>query len=311
MVTAVALDVGLVVAGVAGLWVGADQFVAGASRLARRLGVSGLVIGLTVVSLGTSAPEFAVTIDAAVSSKADISVGNVVGSNVVNLGFVLGGTALVRQLPVASALVRRDGALMVATVLGLLAVLRDLVVSRVEGALLVGALVVYLVVLARGDAASDAVRVDPGAFRRTDLLRLVGGLAVVVAGAHALVTGAAAVATALGVSEWVIGVTVVALGTSTPELVTSVAAANRGRTNVAAGNVVGSCIFNVLGVLGVAALVRPLPVAEAAASSARWLLGISVVATALLWTRQLLTAREGALLVALNALDWLADLLWP
>ena len=309
MAPPLASDLLLVAAGVAGLWLGAEQFVTGATRLARRLGVSGLVIGLTVVSFGTSAPEFAVTVDAALTAKADISVGNVVGSNVVNLGFVLGGTALIRRLPVATDLVRRDGAIMVGSVLLLLVVLGDRTVTRVEGAVLVLLLVGYLVVLARSDSDDATRRVETREFRRTDSLRLVGGLAVVVAAAHALVSGAASAAAAVGVSEWVIGVTVVALGTSTPELVTSVAAAYRGRANLAAGNVVGSCIFNVFGVLGLAATLRALPVAGVAVRGTLWLLGMAVVAAALLWTRRVLSGPEGLALVALNALHGAGDLL--
>jgi len=309
MAPPLASDLLLVAAGVAGLWLGAEQFVTGATRLARRLGVSGLVIGLTVVSFGTSAPEFAVTVDAALTAKADISVGNVVGSNVVNLGFVLGGTALIRRLPVATDLVRRDGAILVGSVLLLLVVLGDRTVTRVEGAVLVLLLVGYLVVLARSDSDDATRRVETRKFRRTDSLRLVGGLAVVVAAAHALVSGAASAAAAVGVSEWVIGVTVVALGTSTPELVTSVAAAYRGRANLAAGNVVGNCIFNVFGVLGLAATLRALPVAGVAVRGTLWLLGMAVVAAALLWTRRVLSGPEGLALVALNALHWAGDLL--
>ncbi|WP_135364250.1 calcium/sodium antiporter [Halosimplex halophilum] len=309
MVAALLRDVALVAVGVAGLWVGAGQFVTGASRLAGRLGVSGLVIGLTVVSFGTSAPELAVTVDAALTGEADISVGNVVGSNVVNLGVVLGGTALVRRLPVDADLVRRDGVLMVLTVVALLAVLRDLTVTRAEGALLVAGLAGYVLLLARtdGDAAGPAVEPDP--FRRSDVARLLGGLAVVVVAAHLLVVGAVSTAADLGVSEWAIGATVVALGTSTPELVTSVAAAARGEADLAAGNVVGSCVFNVLGVLGAASVLQPLTVGPAAFTGALWLLSVSVVATGLLWSRRALSRPEGALLVALNAVDWVVAFL--
>lgn len=309
MVSALVADVLLVCLGVAGLWVGADWFVAGASRLARRLGVSGLVIGLTVVSFGTSAPELAVTVDAALTGEADISVGNVVGSNVVNLGFVLGGTALVRQLPVDADLVRRDGVLMLATVVVLLVMLRDLTVSRVEGAVLLVALGTYLAVLAGSDGDTDRRRADPDPFRPSDVARLVVGLAAVVLGAHVLVLGAVGTAVRFGVSEWTIGATVVALGTSTPELVTSVAAASRGRADLAAGNVVGSCIFNALGVLGVASVLDPLSVGQAAFTGTLWLLGVSAVATALLWSRRVLSRPEGAVLVALNAVDWLGTFL--
>lgn len=307
--TGAATDALLVLAGVAGLWIGAVQFVGGATRVARALGVPGLIVGLTVVSLGTSAPEFAVTVDAALTGQAAISVGNVVGSNVVNLGFILGGAALVRALPVSTSLVRRDSAVMIATVVVLLAFLRDFALSRAEGSLLCLALVAYLAWLAR--SGSDRVRPpdETRPVRWFDPVRALAGLALVVAGAHALVTGGASLASRVGVSDWVIGVTVVALGTSTPELATSVVAARRGRANVAAGNVVGSCIFNVLGVLGVATVIRPLAVSPVAFEGVLWLLGVSVVATALFWSRQVLSRAEGGVLVALNALDWVATLL--
>jgi cation:H+ antiporter len=300
--------VALVAGGVVGLWLGALWFVRGATRVARRLGVPGLVIGLTVVAFGTSAPEFAVTVDAALTGKGDISVGNVVGSNVVNLGFILGGTALVRSLPVSPTLVRRDSVVMLGTVVLVGVVVRDLTVSRVEGAVLCVLLVAYLAVLARN--RDDRVRPgDEGSFGVPDVGRLVGGLALVVVAAHALVTGAVTLATAAGVSEWVVGLTVVAAGTSAPEFATSMAALYRGRTNLAAGNVLGSCIFNALGVLGVASLLRPIPVAGAAPGSVVGLFAIAAVATVLCWSRHLLTRPEGAVLVALAAVDWLADFL--
>jgi cation:H+ antiporter len=304
----VGFDVLLVAGGVIGLWLGALWFVNGATRVARRLGISGLVIGLTVVAFGTSAPEFAVAIDAALTGKSDISVGNVIGSNVVNLGFILGGTALVRALPVSDALVRRDGTVMIGTVLLVLVFLRDLTVSRVEGAVLFALLFVYLGVLVRTGA--DRVRGQGGdaEFRWPDAVRIGVGLVAVVGGAHLLVTGAADLAREAGVSEWVVGVTVVAAGTSAPEFATAAAAVYQGRVGVSAGNVVGSCIFNVLGVLGVASLIRPLPVVVTAQETTLWLLGISVVATALFWSRNVLSRAEGAVLVVLNAINWVVDL---
>ena len=309
MVGGLWVDAGLVVVGAVGLWLGAVQFVGGATRVARVLGVPNLVVGLTVVAFGTSAPEFAVTVDAALTGKADISVGNVVGSNVVNLGFILGGTALVRQLPVSTDLVRRDSAAMVGSVVLLLAVLADGTVSRLEAGVLFALLLAYLAVVARSGNDRFRPDADERGFRRADAVRLVAGVAVIGLAAHALVTGAAGGASRLGVSEWVIGVTVVALGTSAPEFAASLAAVSQGRTNLAAGNVVGSCLFNVLGVLGLAGLLRPLAVAGPAVEATVWLLGIAVVATGLLWTRQLLSRAEGAVLVVLNAVNWAFDLL--
>jgi len=300
-------DALFVVVGVGALWLGAVAFVTGATRIARALGVPSLVVGLTVVSFGTSAPEFAVTIDAALTGNAAVSLGNVVGSNVVNLGFILGGAALLRALPVSRELVRRDTSVMLVSVLVLLVFLRDGTVSRTEGVLLVLALVAYLAVLVRsgGDRFRPANDADEVAW--FDAVRALVGLALIVGGAHTLVTGGVGIAARAGVSDWVIGVTVVAFGTSTPEFATSVVAAYRGRTNVAAGNVVGSCVFNVFGVLGLATVIRPLSVGPVGVQGTLWLLGVSVVVAALFWSRNTLSRLEGGLLVALNAVDWIAD----
>lgn len=304
-------DVLFVGVAVLALWVGADQFVAGASQAARRLGVPGLVIGLTVVAFGTSAPEFAVTLDAALSGRPDVSVANVVGSNILNLGFILGGTALVRALPTARDLVRRDGALLIGSTVLLLVTLRDLTLSRTEGAVLFGALVAYLAVLARAGVqnAEEPMGRSQPSFGWLDLGRLVGGLGLVVGGAHLLVTAAVDIALAVGISEWVIGVTVVAAGTSIPEFATSVAALRAGRAGISAGNIVGSCVFNTLGVLGLAAAVQPLAVAGAAMQTTLWLLGVAVLVTILFYTNEALSRAEGAVLVVLNALNWVLDLL--
>jgi len=290
------------------LWIGADQFVAGASRVARRLGVPGLVIGLTVVAFGTSAPEFAVTIDAAMAGQSDISVANVVGSNVLNLGFILGGVALVGALSTSRTLVRRDSVLLVASTALLLWFVADgrLVVG--EGAVLFGSLLAYLLFLARSGGNQTVTDVDEP-FHWPDAGRLVGGLALVVGGGHLLVVSAVDIATAAGVSSWVIGLTVVAAGTSLPEFATSMAAARQGNAGISAGNLVGSCIFNGLGVLGLAALLNPLSVSTAGISGTAWLLGTTVLVLVVFATEATLSRAEGALLVALNAANWLLNLL--
>ncbi len=311
VLSAVLVDVGLMAVGVVALWRGAAQFVAGAGRLARWMGLSELVIGLTVVAFGTSAPEFAVTIDAALAASTDISVGNVVGSNILNLGFILGGAALIRAMPASEDLIQRDAVVLVGSTVLVFLLLADLRVSRSEGLALMALLVAYLLVLARSDADRLGEATDSGAerFRSLDVVRLVGGLAVVVAGAHVLVLSASDLARVVGVSEWVIGITVVALGTSTPELATSLVAARSGRSGLSAGNLVGSCVFNFLGVLGVAAVIQPLPVSATALDSMWWLLVIVVVAAFLFWSRSVLSRREGGLLVGLNAVNWITNLL--
>ncbi|GGN93033.1 MULTISPECIES: sodium:calcium antiporter [Haloarcula] len=292
---------------VVALWFGADRFVTGAGRIARQLGVPGLVVGLTVVAFGTSAPEFAVTIDAALAGQTDISVANVVGSNVLNLGFVLGGVALVRSLATSRALVRRDSVLLVVTTVALLGLVVDGRLGRLEGALLFAGLLGYLLYLARNGGDQMAAAVDQP-FHWPDVGRLVAGLGLVVGGGHLLVLSAVDIAQALGISEWVIGITVVAAGTSLPEFVTSLAAARQGRTGISAGSLVGSCIFNVLGVLGLAAVVHPLPVTPVGIEGTAWLLGTVVLVTVLFYTDAALSRLEGGVLVALNAANWLANL---
>lgn len=303
----VLFDVLYIGVAVVALWFGADQFVTGASRVARRLGVPGLVVGLTVVAFGTSAPEFAVTIDAALAGRSDISVANVVGSNVLNLGFILGGVALIRSLATSRTLVRRDGLLLVGSTALLLAVAADGRLAALEGGLLFASLLAYLGVLARSGSDGAATAADP--FHPPDAVRLVVGLALVVGGGHLLVGSAVDIARVAGVSEWVIGLTIVAAGTSLPEFATSLAAARAGRTGISAGNLVGSCIFNALGVLGLAAVIQPLTVSAVGVEGTAWLLGTTVLVVVLFYTEETLTRLEGAMLVAANAANWLWSLL--
>lgn len=301
----------LVAVAVVGLAVSAGQFVAGAGGVARRLGLSGLLVGLTVVAFGTSAPEFAVTLDAALTEKSNISVGNVVGSNIFNLGFILGGVALIRALPVSTALVRRDGLSLIGATGIALVFLSDLRLSQLEGVLLVILLGGYLAVLVRtgSEQLKQSTASDASGSWWLDPLRAVAGLAGIVVSAHVLVSSAAALARFAGVSEWVIGVTIVAAGTSAPEFATSVAAARRGQAGLSAGNLVGSSIFNLLGVLGLAAIVRPLSVVGTAVDTTLWLLGLTVVATAFFWSNEVLSRLEGGALVVISAANWVIDFL--
>ncbi|WP_135304024.1 calcium/sodium antiporter [Haloarcula amylovorans] len=303
----VLLDILLVCVAVVALWVGAEQFVLGASRIARGLGVSGLVVGLTVVAFGTSAPEFAVTLDAALTGQTTISVANVVGSNVLNLGFILGGVALVGAIAATRDLVRRDAVLLVVTTGLLLALVRDGRLNRPEGAALFALLVAYLWYLARQGRA-EANGAPSQTVEWLDGGRLLVGLGMVVGGGHLLVLAATDIALAVGVSEWTIGITIVAGGTSLPEFATSLAAARRGRTGISAGNLVGSCIFNVLGVLGLAATIRPLPVAPVGVQTTAWLLGTVVLVAVLFYTEEMISRLEGGLLVVLNAVNWALNL---
>ena len=245
--------------GVALLYFGGDLLVKNAVRLAARLGVSSLVVGLTVVAFGTSAPELAATLVANLQNLPELALGNVVGSNIANIGLILGLTALLYPLQSEPSFVRREVPVMVGVSTLLVPVLWDGVVGRLEGALLLVVLGVYLVYLLR--AQPDAVEVAEPENRVPlwrSLLLVALGVGLLVVGARLLVVGAAAIARAFGVPEAVIGLTLVAFGTSLPELASSAVAALRKETDIILGNIVGSNIFNVLAVLGVTALAEPI-----------------------------------------------------
>ena len=263
----------LFVAGLGLLVLGAEWLVKGASRLAAAAGISPLVIGLTVVAYGTSAPEMAVSVKSALAGQPDLALGNVVGSNVFNVLFILGTSALITPLVVSSQLVRLDVPLMIGVSLLTLLLALDGSIGRWDGLLLfagaVGYTVFQIVQSRRESAAVRSEYAQEFAPKRpstaADLAFVVTGLGLLVLGSRWLVQGAVVFAQALGVSELVIGLTIVAAGTSLPEVATSVLAAFRGERDIAVGNVVGSNIFNVLAVLGLAGLVSPsgLPAAPA------------------------------------------------
>ena len=261
------LDVLLVLVGIAGLAYGGDLLVNNASRLARGMGISPLVVGLTVVAFGTSAPELAASVAAALRGSPEIALANVVGSNVANVGLILGASALMWPLATTWSFVRREVAVMVGASLLAALLLWDGALVRVEAAVLLLGLAGFLVVAFRGDGAPKAVAATTSATRepraRPALLALAG-IALLAVAAHALVTGAVSLAAAWGVSERVIGLTMVAVGTSLPELASSVAAALRRQGDIVLGNIVGSNVFNLLSVLALAGLVQPLQ-ADAAA----------------------------------------------
>jgi cation:H+ antiporter len=309
--------VAVATAGLVLLYLGGEALVRGAGSLAARMRVSPLVIGLTVVAFGTSAPELAVSLEAATSGAGDIALGNVVGSNIANLGLILGVTALVRPATVHARLLRVDAPLMVLASLGLVWMLADGAVSGLEGGILLGGLVCYLVWTAIGARAeSDEVRAEfegglPAAPSGVlpSLALVVGGVAALVVGGRFLIDAAVEVASAVGVSQAVIGLSLVAVGTSLPEFATSVVAGLRGQGDIAIGNVIGSNLFNILGIVGVTALITPVMRGGVDFLT----LGVFVVVTflvlPLLRTRMKLMRREGALLVAGYAV-YLVWLFW-
>ena len=274
--------------GVVALVVGAESLVRGSSRLAARSGLSPVVIGLTVVAFGTSAPELAVSIGAAAGGESEIALGNVVGSNIANVLLVLGLSAVVGGgLVVAQRIVRVDVPIMIVISALVLVLGLDGRIGRLDGGLFVAILIVYLVWTVRSavgdqdadedhDGVADAATLASeyssalgrekirGSSLWRDLLYVVGGLALLVVGAQSLVTAATDIARALEISELVIGLTVVAVGTSLPEIATSVVAAARGQRDMAVGNAIGSNLFNILAVLGITGVVSPVIVSSGA-----------------------------------------------
>jgi len=254
------------VAGALLLIAGAELLVRGSSRLAAAIGVSPLVIGLTVVAFGTSSPELAVSMQASVSGEPDIALGNVVGSNVFNVLLILGLSALIAPLIVAQRLVRLDVPLMIGVSVLLLVLALDGRISRFDGLLLTGGIVAYcLFAIRQSLKESPAVRAEyekefgQGAPRTSqrllNVLLVVIGLGMLLLGSRWLLSGAVAIAEALGVSKLVIGLTIIAAGTSLPEVATSVIASIRGERDIAVGNVVGSNLFNVLAIVGLSSVV--------------------------------------------------------
>jgi len=297
--------------GLALLVAGADLLVRGAATLASRLGVSAVVVGLTVVAFGTSTPELAVSVDAATSDQPGIALGNVVGSNTVNVLLILGASAVIGGLLVHQRLLRREIPIMVGVSVLVVVLALDGRIGTVDGLVLVGLMAVYMAwllnvarrerpeVLAEYDAGVEAVE-RPTVRRPAWWLvgQIVVGLALLVVGGRLLVTAATDAATALGVSELVIGLTVVAVGTSLPEFATSLLAAIRGERDIAVANVVGSNIFNILTVLGVSAIAGgSIDVSDAARQvDIPVMLAAAIVLVPMCWSRFSIARWEGAAL---------------
>lgn len=272
----------LLIIGFALLVWGADKFVAGASAFARRLGVSPLLVGLTIVAFGTSAPELAVSLTAALQGANEIAVGNVVGSNLFNLLVVAGLSAVICPLVMDRTLLRRDWPLSVgAAALLLIFIAPDLKISRIEGLIL---LAIFAVVLGAQIRAAlknrDALETEEDEVLMPPVMigvNIVLGLACIIIGGQMAVNGATGIARMFGLSETLIGLTIVAIGTSLPELVTSLVAARKGQNEIAMGNVIGSNLFNILFILGVSSAITPIPVQATSIVDCIVLIAVSVV----------------------------------
>ena len=305
--------------GLIALVAGAELLVKGASRLAYSFGVSPLVVGLTVVAFGTSAPELAVSIKAAAAGQADIAIGNVVGSNIFNVLFILGLAAVIAPLVVAAQIIRQEVPIMIAASALLLALAWDGTISRMDGAILFGLLLVYVVFLIRqsrrqtlatNEEYAQGFDETAGAWPRAQgklpvqLVLIFAGLVLLVLGSRWLVDAAVAFARWAGVSELVIGLTIIAAGTSLPEVAASVIASIRGERDIAIGNVVGSNIFNILGVLGMATLLSPapLPVAPAMLAFDCWvMLAVAFACLPVLFTGRVIARWEGVVFLGYYA----------
>lgn len=320
-----------ILGGLALLIIGGELLVRGAVQTAARLGVSPLVIGLTLVGFGTSTPELVTSVQAALSGSPGIAFGNIVGSNIANILLILGTAAVLTPILVTANALRRDSAVMVGAAI-LFAVIAALMpLGRLVGAIFVAGLAGYIFLAFRQERQHDgadhgaiydkslaAQNVDPGLIPvsapqrpiAVSLLIALAGLALVVLGGYFLVGGAVGLARSMGISETVIGLTIVAVGTSMPELVTSVMAALRKETDVAFGNIVGSNIYNTLGIGGMTALLSPTQVpAELVRSDNLVMVAVSLILVVFAYTGMRISRREGALLVVayVGYIAWL----WP
>lgn len=294
------------VLGLATLYLGADWLIRGASRMARDLGVNAMVIGLTVVAMGTSMPELLVGVVASVRHSGDITIGNVVGSNIANVALILGIAAVIRPIHIQMRLLIREVPIMIGFSFMFYLLAIDHALTRWDGAALILGLFLYTFYLLRGAREEPpAIEAEYQKFVSTGgtllghIILTMVGLGALLGGAYMVVSGAADAARFLGVSELAIGLTVVALGTSLPELATAIAASVQNEGDILVGNVVGSNVFNILAVLGFATLARPLGVADSVVSTqAPVMLALSILLLPLVWTAFKLTRLEGAILLA-------------
>ena len=311
----------ILIIGFALLVKGADLFVDGASGIAKKFGISELIIGLTIVAMGTSAPEAAVSIAAAAKGSAGISIGNVIGSNIMNIFIILGVVAAIVPLKIERSTVRYEMPFTILVTAVFVLMGRDGLITRLDGAILWAGLLLYIAYLLRQakqkpaeaptqaeTGAASAATAEPAAevpAEAPSICKLIAltiaGLAVILVSSDYAVDAAVALAKIFNISDRVIGLTIVALGTSLPELVTSVTAALRGNADLAVGNVVGSCIFNLLFVLGTSALILPILCAPNFLSDAYVAVGATVLLLIFGYTQMKIARWEGALLVACYA----------
>ena len=290
------------------LYFGADWLVQGAVTLALHLGLSPLIVGLTVVALGTSVPEALVSVQAAIGHQGGIALGNVIGSNILNIALILGLSAFFNPLKVDSHLVKADVPLLAGATFMLVVLLEDFHISRMEGAFLLLCIVFYvagnIMTVKRTSPEEDKIEgmeipEDSGKTLWRDVGFLILGIVTLGFGANFLVTGAVDLARIFGLSEALIGLTIVSIGTGTPELATALMATFRKTPDLAIGNVVGSNLFNIMFVLGIAGLVAPLDGKGISSVDLYVMLGVTILLLPTVWTGRILDRKEGFLFLAI------------
>jgi cation:H+ antiporter len=307
----------VLILGLAILSAGAEFLVRGSAALALRLGLSPLVVGLTVVGFGTSSPEMVVSVKAALLGQGDIAVGNIVGSNIFNMGVILGLTVLICPIAIQMQLIRLDTPVMIAVTVVFLGLMHDSTISRPEGIFLFLLLVGYLIFTIRAsrkeskevesEFQEEMPKLDKPVW--LEIVMVLGGLTLLVVGGRLFVEGSVNVARALGISEAIIGLTIVAAGTSMPELATSLVAAWRRAPDIAVGNVIGSNIFNILCIAGVSGIIAPFTAPGISWIDLGVMLGLSLLLLPLMRSGLKLHRWEGALLWVLYA--GYLGFIWP
>lgn len=313
------VTIGLILIGMILVVLGAETLVRGSSSFALRMKISPLLIGLTIVAYGTSFPELIISTKAALESIGDISIGNIVGSNIFNIALILGFSAIVRPLKVKSQLVRKDTPVMIGVALLFLFFFRDFIISRVEGLLLFCGALIYTGIIIRSATRERLLskaenHLDEGLPRTLKNIWLdVGfigvGFVLLFFGANILVDNSVVLAQILGVSQAVIGLTIIAGGTSIPELATSIVAARHNQADIAIANVVGSNIFNILGIIGISSLIHPIQGFDIKMLDFYWMIGASIILVPFLLTGFRLNRWEGFCLMASYFIYMF--LLWP
>jgi cation:H+ antiporter len=294
------------IAGALLLYIGAEGLVRGSASVALRMRIAPLIVGLTIIAFGTSSPELVVSIKASLKGNAEIALGNVIGSNICNIALIIGVAAIIRPIKVDKNFIKADMLLMVGVTVLLILLMFDGTLDAIDGVIMFAGIIVYNVatIVSARKSSIDSVKIVEGddvpeksKSVAKDVVFIVVGLAVLILGANIFVDGAVDIAKFLGASDLIIGLTVIALGTSLPELATSIVAAIKGHAEISIGNAVGSNIYNILLILGVAAMVTPINSVNVNIVDVAVMLAVALILFPLSWTQQAISRKEGVFLL--------------